>query len=194
MKPGPIRLVVVGASLGGLTALRILLGGLPRDFSAALAIVQHRRAASDSRLRELLSGASRLPLIEPDDKEPLQAGHVYLAPANYHMLVGGGTLWLSIDAPVIFARPSIDVLFESAADALGAEVMAVVLTGSSDDGAAGARAIKRAGGLVLVQDPADAESPALPRATIAATPVDAVLALPALCERVMALVAEGNGK
>lgn len=184
-----IEMVVVGASLGGLTAVRKILSALPADFGPPIAIAQHRRADADNHLPEILAGSCVLPLIEVEDKEEVRAGCVYLAPANYHLLVEGSTFCLSIDAAVCFARPSIDVLFESAADRYGAGVLAVVLTGSSEDGAAGARAIKRAGGMVLVQDPKTAESPVLPRAALAATTADAVLALPELAQRVISLCA-----
>jgi two-component system chemotaxis response regulator CheB len=182
-----IEMVVVGASLGGLTAVRKVLSALPADFAPAVAIVQHRRADADSHLPEILAASTVLPFIEVEDKEDVCPGRVYLAPANYHLLVEDKRFFLSIDAPVSFSRPSIDVLFESAADRFGPAVVAVVLTGSSEDGAAGARAIKRAGGVVLVQDPREAESPVLPKATIAATSVDAILALPKLAQRLVSL-------
>jgi two-component system, chemotaxis family, protein-glutamate methylesterase/glutaminase len=175
--------VAIGASLGGLDAVETLLEALPKTYPAALLIVQHRRADSDSRLLELLRCHSLLPVSEPEDKQPLEPGHVYLAPPNYHMLVERGLLSLSIDPPVAFARPSIDVLFESVADAYGPRAVGVVLTGSNHDGAAGAAAIKRRGGIVLVQDPSSAEAPETPRAALAATRVDAVLGLPALALR-----------
>jgi two-component system, chemotaxis family, protein-glutamate methylesterase/glutaminase len=179
--------VAIGASLGGLTAIETLLEALPASFPASVLIVQHRRADSDSRLLELLRSHSALPVWEPEDKQPLEPGHVYLAPPDYHMLVERGRLALSIDPPVAFARPSIDVLFESVADAYGLRAVAVVLTGASSDGAAGAALIKRQGGIVLVQDPSSAEAPQAPKAAIAATQVDAVLHLPALALRLPAI-------
>jgi two-component system, chemotaxis family, protein-glutamate methylesterase/glutaminase len=187
-----VGVVVVGASLGGLSALRKLLAALPQGFRPPLVIAQHRRPDTDSRLQEILAGACDLPLVEPEDKEALCAGCVYLAPANYHVLVEREALWLSIDAPVCFARPSIDVLFESAAESFGSAALAVVLTGSSDDGAAGARAIKRAGGMVMVEDPRTAESPVMPKAAMAATPVDVVLPLAELVDRLVEVV-RGRG-
>jgi two-component system chemotaxis response regulator CheB len=179
------EVVVVGASLGGLQAVRTLLEALPEDFPAPLLLAQHRRADADSRLADILSGFCALPVIEPEDKEKLRPGQVYVAPANYHLMVARDLLWLTVDAPVWFARPSIDVLFESAAEAFGPATLGIVLTGSNEDGAAGARAIKRAGGTVLVQDPASCESPVASRAAIAATPVDAVLSVAAIAERVV---------
>jgi two-component system chemotaxis response regulator CheB len=189
----PAELVVVGSSLGGLAAVRTLLGALPGGFRPPVIIAQHRRADADSRLQEILAGSCVLPVVEPEDKEPLRRGCVYVAPANYHVLVEREALWLSIDPPVSYARPSIDVLFESAAEAFGQSLIAVVLTGSSDDGAAGARAIKRAGGVILVQDPRTAESPVMPQAAITATKVDFVLPLPQLATRLVETVRARGG-
>lgn len=163
----PPPLVVMGASLGGLDALRLILGGLPTDFRAAIAIVQHRREEHETRLIELLSSATKMPVIEPDDGVPFERSTVYLAPAGYHLLVDGPRLSLSTEAPVYFARPSIDVLFESAAICHGARLASVLLTGSSEDGAAGSHAVHRAGGTTIVQDPATAKSAIAPAAAIA---------------------------
>ena len=185
----PVDLVVVGASLGGLTAIRQFLTVLPAAFAPAVAIAQHRQASADGRrLTDLLGSVTQLPVGEPEDKEPINGGRVYVAPANYHLIVDEGMFWLTVDAPVLYARPSIDVLFESAAESFGEGVVAVVLTGSSEDGAAGSRAIKRAGGTVLVQDPSSAESPTLPRATISGTIVDRILPLPDLAHALVELV------
>lgn len=172
--------VVVGTSLGGLSALQVLLSGLPRDFPLPIAIVQHRGKTGDEALLGLLAARSALPVSEPDDKEALEPGHVYLAPAGYHLLVEPGRLALSTEAPVNYSRPSIDVLFESTADAYGRGVVGVLLTGASQDGAAGCARIKERGGVVVVQDPAGAESGVMPAAAIAACHVDKVLPLSAL--------------
>jgi two-component system, chemotaxis family, protein-glutamate methylesterase/glutaminase len=172
-----IEIVAIGASLGGLHALQSVLRRIPASFGCSVVIAQHRRADADSRLRELLAGACKLPVIEPEDRTPLEPNHVYIAPSDYHMLVEHGVLALSIDPPVHHARPSIDVLFESVADAYGAASVGVVLTNSNEDGSRGAAAIKRAGGKVFVQDPDTAESPIGPRAALAKTKVDAVLSL-----------------
>ncbi len=131
------EIVVVGASLGGLYAMRALLAGLPPEFSLPVVLAQHRRPDADSRLSEILGDACPFPVIEPEDREKLLGGRLYVAPANYHLLVGRDTLWLTVDAPVWFSRPSIDVLFESAAEAFGAAAVGIVLTGSNEDGAAG---------------------------------------------------------
>ena len=122
-------------------------------------MVQHRAPGSDDGFPRFLQGRCRLPLEEVDDKVPIEPGHVYLAPPDYHLLVEPGHFSLSVDAPVRFSRPSVDVLFETAADAYGERLVAVVLTGSNDDGCRGLARVKETGGFVLVQDPATAERP-----------------------------------
>lgn len=185
-----VEIVAIGASLGGLSAVQTVLRGIPANFGCSIVIAQHRRRDPDSRLRDLLASVSKLPVVEPEDRTPLEPNHVYVAPSDYHMLVEWGVLSLSIDAPVLHARPSIDVLFESVADAYGPAAIGVVLTNSNDDGSRGAAAIKRSGGQVYVQDPETAESPIGPLAALASTPVDGVLkleemplALTRLCRR-----------
>jgi len=168
-------MTVIGASLGGLKALQTLLHGLPPGFPMPLALVLHRHKDDDDLLPAALQKHSALPVTEVADKEPILSGHVYVAPANYHLLAEPAHFSLSTDEPVEYARPSIDVLFESAADAFGAKVIGVVLTGSSQDGARGAACIQRCGGTVIVQDPATAESPAMPAAALAATHTPFVL-------------------
>jgi two-component system chemotaxis response regulator CheB len=170
-------IVVVGASLGGSAALQEVLEGLPEGFCLPIAVVQHRGADGSGPLVALLERSSRLPVAEAEDKQALTGGRVYVAPSDYHLLVEQGAFALSTDPPVVSARPSIDVLFETAADAYHARVIAVVLTGASEDGARGAQRVKEHGGVVLVQDPATAESPVLPRAVIAACPVDRIVPL-----------------
>lgn len=179
-------LVVLGSSLGGLRAVQTVLAGLPAGFPAAVLIVQHRERDAGEALTDLLQGKSAMPVVEAEDKMPVEPGRVYLAPPDYHLLVEPGQCALSVDAPVNYARPSIDVLFESAAEAYRDRVAGVLLTGANADGAAGMAAIKEAGGLTLAQDPATAESPAMPAAAIALGAVERVLALeliaPALIE------------
>lgn len=171
-------LIVVGTSLGGFNALLSLLGALPADLPVPIVVVQHRGAGDQTRLAELLQQGTALDVVEAEDKMALESGTVYLSPADYHLLVETrGSLSLSIDAPVRSARPAIDALFETAADAYGPALAGVLLTGASADGAAGLVAIKRRGGLAIVQDPATAESPAMPAAGIAAAAVDYILPL-----------------
>jgi len=161
--------VVIGTSLGGLNALQVLLPALPAGLPLPLVIVQHRGKDPDDALSRLLSAHCVLPVSEPVDKEALLPGRVYIAPAEYHLLVEPSNLALSTEAPVNCARPSVDVLFESAAESHGAGTIGVVLTGANQDGAVGAARIKQCGGVVVVQDPASAESRIMPAAAIAAS-------------------------
>jgi two-component system chemotaxis response regulator CheB len=168
--PGNIpRIVVIGASQGGVEALQTVLRGLPVAFPAPVAVVLHRDRRSEPLLARLLQRHSILPVAEVTDKLMCAPGQVYLAPADYHLLLEPGAFALSIDAPVRWSRPSIDLLFESAADAYGPGVIGVSLTGANADGAMGAVRIIDRGGLMLVQDPASAESPVMPQAVLAAT-------------------------
>jgi two-component system chemotaxis response regulator CheB len=135
------QLVVVGASLGGLQALEVLLAGLPRNFPVPVAIVQHRHKSSDDKLRMMLQQYTPLVVIEPQDKEEIVPGCIYLAPADYHLMIEAGSdsvpypcFSLSTDAPVTYARPSIDVLFETAADTYAEKLIGVLLTGANHDG------------------------------------------------------------
>jgi two-component system chemotaxis response regulator CheB len=169
---------VIGCSWGGLSALSTILAELPGELPAAVAVVQHRRADSrDDAMVQVLARASALPVRSVEDKDPILAGTVHLAPPDYHLLVEDGSFALSIDERVHFSRPSIDVLFESAARAYGPDAIGVVLTGANADGAAGLREISRCGGHGVVQDPADAERPVMPRAAVAAGGADDVLPL-----------------
>jgi two-component system, chemotaxis family, protein-glutamate methylesterase/glutaminase len=171
------QIVVIGASLGGLHAVRTLLSALPEDFGPAIAVVQHRHRSSDDRLSGLLASVTPLQVIDVVDKQPVEPGKVFLAPPDYHLLIDEGRFSLSVDELVNYSRPSIDLLFESAADAYGSGTVAVVLTGANDDGARGARKIRLAGGTVIVQDPATAEAPAMPRAAVELAGADQILPL-----------------
>jgi two-component system chemotaxis response regulator CheB len=172
------QLIVIGASFGGLSALPILLADLPRDFPAAIVFVQHRGKQADDGMLEFLRKASRLPIREPEDKDLIAPGCVYLAPRDYHLLVEKGWFALSLEAPVRYARPSIDLLFESAAEAYREQVVGMVLTGANDDGARGLARIKARGGMTIVQEPASAEIASMPQAALLASPVDRILPLP----------------
>jgi two-component system chemotaxis response regulator CheB len=181
------ELIVIGTSLGGLNALRTILASLPSAFPLPLAVVQHRHKDSPSGLALLLQDSSRLLISEVEDKDPITPGHVYLAPPDYHLLVERGHFALSTEAPVNYARPSIDVLFESAAYNYAERLIGVILTGANNDGAAGLSQIKARGGLVLVQDPSTAECAVMPAAALATTRVDNVLPLAEIAPYLVAL-------
>ncbi len=172
------KVVVVGVSAGGLDALSHVIPGLPGGFPLPVVVVQHRRPDADDFLAAHLDRQSPLPVKEADDKELVRAGAVYLAPADYHLLIEeDGAFALSVDEPVNYCRPSIDVLFDSAADVYKDKVIGVVLTGANSDGSRGLKHIKQRGGLAVVQDPASAEAACMPRAAIKATSVDRVLSV-----------------
>jgi len=166
------EIVVIGTSLGGLTALETLLPLLSSDFDLPVAVVQHRGVESTSRLSATLRRYTHLNVHEAHDKEPIKSGTLYLAPPDYHLLVERGMFALSTDPPVQYARPSVDVLFETAADEYGDKVTAVVLTGAGRDGADGAARVMARGGTVLVQSPSTAECGSMPEAAIKLAGVD----------------------
>jgi two-component system chemotaxis response regulator CheB len=158
------RLIVIGASWGGLEAVGDVLAGLPADFGPTVLVVQHRSEDADNLLAGLLDRRGPLPVREVEDKDPLLASCVLVAPAGYHVLVEPDHFALSTEGEVRFSRPSIDVTLESAADALGPAVVGVVLPGANDDGAAGLAAVRRRGGYAIVQNPETALAPAMPAA------------------------------
>jgi two-component system chemotaxis response regulator CheB len=176
--------VVIGGSAGGVEALVAIVAALPADFPAAVLIVLHRGARDDdgATLAALLARHCALPVDDAWDHQPVQAGEVVMAPAGYHLLVDcGPVLALSVDEPVLWSRPAIDPLFESAADCWGPRLLAIVLTGASEDGSAGALAVRRAGGELWVQDPADAAVALMPQAAIDRAGADRVLSLAHIC-------------
>ena len=162
-------LVVIGASLGGLRALRAVLSTLPAAFRLPLAVVQHRSPDAGDPLQVVLQESCALPVREVEDKAPIAPGAVYLAEPNYHLLVDGDHFSLSTEDAVLNARPSIDVLFESAGESFGERLIGVVLTGTGRDGALGLAAIQRRGGLALIEAPASALAAEMPEAAVEAT-------------------------
>jgi two-component system chemotaxis response regulator CheB len=165
--------VVIGVSAGGVEALKVILSALPPSFPFPIAIAQHRDESSDSFLVEYLDRMSKVTVSEAEDKESLCAGHAYIAPAGYHLLIESDhSFSLSVDPRVNHSCPSIDVLFESTADTFRESLIGIVLTGANADGARGLKAIKARGGLAIVQDPNTAQVSAMPRAALEATPVD----------------------
>jgi len=174
-------LVCMGASWGGLKAISQVLADLPEELDLPIAIAQHRHPDSqEGTLAELLQARTSRPVLDVEDKMAIEPRHVYIAPPNYHLLVERGSFALSVDERIRFARPSIDVLFETAAHAYGAGVIGIILTGANDDGAHGLARIKRAGGVAVIQDPLGAARRTMPDAAIAATAADAVLPLEAI--------------
>jgi two-component system chemotaxis response regulator CheB len=171
-------LICIGASWGGLAAVSRILSDIPRDLGQAIVLAQHRHPdAPSSTLPELLGLQIARPVVDVEDKLPIEPGHVYVAPPDYHVLVERGSFALSLEERVQYARPSIDVLFETAADAYRERAIGVILTGANEDGAAGLRRIKENGGVAIVQDPAQALRRSMPDAAIAATAADAILPL-----------------
>jgi len=189
---GAHDLVVVGASWGGLQALRTLLGPLPSGLGAAVVVVQHRSADSHrSGLRDLLAAVTELRVSDVEDKDPLEVAHVYLAPPDFHTLVDVDHLSLSVEAAVEYSRPSIDVLFASAAESHRERCVGVVLTGANADGAAGLARIVDLGGAAIVQDPKTSERPEMPRAALNAAPSARVAPLEEIASLLVELCAQG---
>ena len=180
--------VVIGASAGGQEALHRVLPRLPADYGLAVALVQHITADAGDLVAANLARCCAMRVKDAGDKEALQAGTIYVAPAGYHLLVEEGrSLSLSVDPPVHWSRPSIDVLFESAAEVFEERLVGVILTGANEDGSRGLRAVKERGGLAVVQDPRTAHCDVMPRAARAATGVDHVVDLEALVELLLGL-------
>jgi two-component system chemotaxis response regulator CheB len=174
---GTPELIVVGCSLGGMYALEKILKQLPKEFCIPIAVAQHRHRKSNEGLPAFLRRVTHMEVVDAEDKQWIEAGKVYLAPADYHLLVEKGEFNLSVDDAVRHSRPSVDVLFETAADAYGPALVGIVLTGANADGAEGARRIKQRGGIVIAQDPKTAEAPTMPEAVIATGSVDQILRL-----------------
>jgi two-component system chemotaxis response regulator CheB len=189
-----VDLVVVGSSWGGLRALARLLGDLPADFGPPVLVAQHRQLGAEELLAGLLDAHTPLQVREAEDKSPLRTGCVRLAPAGYHLLVEDRHLALSCEEEVRYSRPSIDVLFDSAARSHGAAVVGIVLTGANDDGARGLQTLRARGGYGIVQDPDDAESPTMPREALARAGADAVLPLARIGPALVALAAGGRSE
>jgi two-component system, chemotaxis family, protein-glutamate methylesterase/glutaminase len=173
---GNHQAVVVGVSAGGVEVLKVLLALLPVDFILPVVIVQHLHPQQDRFFIGYLGQSCMLPVREAEEKEAVTPGAVYFAPPNYHLMIESDrTFSLSVDEKVNFSRPSIDVLFETAAEAYGSGLIGIILTGASKDGAVGLQRIKQHGGTAIVQDPQTAEFPAMPLAALRATEVDFVL-------------------
>lgn len=189
--PDAFEAVAIGGSAGSVEALGVLLPALPATLHAAVLVVLHLPRDRPSLLCNIFQARCALPLREADDKQPIVPGTVYFAPPDYHLLVDSGpTLALSVDAPVHYSRPSIDVLFESAADAYGPRLVGMVLSGANHDGARGLAAIAAQGGLALVQHPGSASVRTMPEAALARTPAAQCLAPQQMAAFLSALHAE----
>jgi two-component system chemotaxis response regulator CheB len=185
--------VVVGVSAGGMKALKVVLGGLQETYSLPVIIVQHRHASTDNFLISYLDQRSKKEVKEAEEKEKIRENTVYIAPADYHLLIERDrTFSLSVDEQVCYARPSVDVLFESAAYVYGRKLIAIVLTGANSDGAQGLKKIKTFGGMTIAQNPESAESPVMPQAAIDTGAVDFVLELEEIPGFLQDLVEEEN--
>jgi two-component system chemotaxis response regulator CheB len=171
-------IVVIGGSAGAMTALGQLLSALPDDYPLPILIAIHLHPLQDKYYLDHFNELCALPVKEADEKEPIQGGHIYFAPPNYHLLIEKDlTFSLSVDEKVNYARPSIDILFESAADAYAPHLAGIILTGANNDGALGLNYIKNRGGTTIVQDPQTADSPYMPKAALSKTPADYILTL-----------------
>jgi len=173
--------VVIGVSAGGMKALGILLPCLPVHYKLPVIVVQHSHPGSDDFLTRYLNDRSLLTVKQAEEKEPVLPGCIYFAPPDYHLLIEmDRSFSLSVEEPVNFARPSIDVLFETSAEVYGPGLVGVILTGASADGARGLMKIKAAGGIAVVQDPRTAEAEIMPKSAISAGDVDFILPLEAI--------------
>lgn len=181
---GRFDAIVVGASSGGVAALRMLLAALPAGLPVPVMVVLHLPRDRPSQLAELFAQGCALAVAEAEDKVELRPGTVWIAPPDYHLLVEDrATLALSLDEPVMFSRPAIDPLFESAANVFGKRLLALLLTGASSDGTEGIAAVRAAGGVAWIQSPAEAVSSTMPASALAHAGADEVLTLDQIRER-----------
>jgi two-component system chemotaxis response regulator CheB len=178
-----IAAVVIGTSAGGVEALSVLLPALPATLRVPVFVVLHLPRERPSLLVDIFTPRCARPVREAEDKEPVRPGTVYFGAPDYHLMIDDGPhLALSFDEPVHFSRPSIDVLFESAADVYGTQLLGIILTGGSEDGARGLAAVHRAGGVTVVQEPESAQVPLMTEAALKHSPVDLVLPLERIAE------------
>ncbi|MCV6638028.1 chemotaxis protein CheB [Candidatus Albibeggiatoa sp. nov. NOAA] len=185
--------VVIGSSAGGIQALTAVLSPLPKDFPLPIIIVQHLHPHSNSYLARILEHHSQLRVKQADEKEPILNGWVYVAPPAYHLLIEEDrTFSLSIDQPVKFARPSVDVLFETATYAYRENLIGIILTGANNDGCDGAKRIKDMGGYMIVQDPKTAVAASMPESAIQHAEIDKVVPLYNIGEYLLQLVNQSN--
>jgi len=170
-------IITIGVPADGLEALKTIVGNLPSEFPAAVFVVPHAGAGEARGLVDILSRVGPLRAVSPEDRDPIQSGHIYVAPLNRHMSIEDGCVRVTHGPKENRRRPSVDVLFRSAAHAHGAKVVGVVLSGNLNDGTAGLLAIKKCGGVAVVQDPSEASYPAMPRSVVESARVDYCLPL-----------------
>ena len=185
--------IVIGVSSGGLNAMKIMFSLLPADFKLPVIIVQHISPRSENQWIDLLNNNSKLRIKEADEKEKIEPGMAYIAPANYHLMVERDkTFSVTVEERVNYARPSIDVLFESAAEAYKNKLIGVILTGSNNDGTNGLKRIQECGGLTIVQDPKTAESPYMPSSAIATIQPDYILPIAEIVDILIKMALTSN--
>lgn len=189
------RAVVIGVSAGGMNALGKILPALPGDFPLPLIVVQHISPQSDNYMIRHFDQQSQIRVKEADEKEKIKPGHAYFAPPNYHLLIEEDhTFSLSVEERINFSRPSIDVLFETALDAYCSSLIGIILTGANNDGSKGLKLIKDCGGLTIVQDPQEAEVPAMPEAAIKLSMPDHILKVGQIAPFLIRIVKEMEKK
>lgn len=187
-------IMAVGASWGGVEALGFLVESIPPGWKTPIVIVQHQHALSGTALERILSRLTRLKVVDVEDKQVIKPGHIYIAPANYHLLVETDKSFsLSLEAPVLYSRPSIDVTFSSLAEVFGDECIAVLLTGANEDGVEGLRQIRGHGGFTMAQDPEEAVAATMPAAAIKSGVVDRVVLLKEVIPEAIKLLSDGKG-
>jgi len=180
--------IVIGASSGGIEALSVLLPAFRSDLQGTVFVVVHLPRQRPSLLVDVVSHRCALRVREAQDKEPIERGTLYVAPPDYHLLIDKGPqIALSIDEPINFSRPSIDALFESAADVYGDRLLGIILSGANEDGAGGLAAVRRRGGAAFVQDPTEAGCPIMIAAALKRTPDAQVLNLEKMRQRMAQL-------
>lgn len=180
-------IVVIGSSKGGMKALQTLLGFIPKTFRTPIVIVQHRDESYDETFVDILQKCTALKVKEAEDKDNINRGVIYIAPGGYHLMIEEDHFALSTEEPVSYSRPSIDVLFESAAEEFGNKSIGIILTGMNKDGAEGLKKIKEAGGITIVQDPATANTPFMPKAAIDLLEPDFILPLNRIHQKIISL-------
>lgn len=189
------RTIVIGASAGGMDAIKTILMPLQEGFSASILIAQHLSPHSDNYMARYLNEVCRINVKEADEKEKVLPGTAYIAPSNYHLLVEKDeTLSLTVDPKINYSRPAIDVLFDTAAEVYRGELIGIILTGASSDGSKGLKKIKDLGGITIVQDPSTAEVDFMPKAAIKITEVDYILSLNKISDKLIELVGDINEK